>query len=995
MGIMKIFTFLFFILFSSCHAQYTSVWYNTENGLPQNSIKDVIKDKYGFIWIATDNGLVKYDGLHFTVIDKLPVTNLYFESFLGNIANDSIVIYNNYEKEKILIQQRKPGVFKAKTDVYKLLSKQNNIFTKRIVKNVLTNRYYNYVQYFVKLKYGSYTFYKNSIVYKEKDSSPKTISIPFNDEKLYNIFVDHEILYITDPKNRRTYSLHRGQLSIDENPTLFNDPDTKIYWHQTTGQVLLIHHDSIYVLLNENGEKRLKFLVKLKDIGNFSLYSIYYDQDYNKLYIGTGNNGLNIIDLRNFYIAKDNSDFADNIFYDFLPFDKNTIITTDGTEFSHEGIVRKYPFRKKEKYIILYDNKGDIFTRNNGYILRVKKKEQYKKVDSIFINLELDNIFEDKDLYSYSTTDFLKNNFLYIFKNSDFKKPDYVYRFSGFVNTFLRHGSDQVLVGCNNGLYLINLANGKQKIFPNIFVKHTIQTKDGNIWITTNKNGFYLFKNMKLVKMPNDKNGYLASAHSILEDKYGFFWISSNNGLFKVLKKELLQYAENKKALVTYYRFTKKDGLLTNEFNNSSGRILENGEFVFPSMNGFVFFDPDSIKSYYPKEENIYVERAEVNDIIVYFKDELILKNNDKIVEVFIDAPYYANPENLHIEARLEGERNVNWEQLEGSRYLINNLPPGKYVLHLRILLSADGEFIYKTLKLTIEAKFYQTVWFKTLIIMFGILIILLIIKTRTRLLESKNKSLEKIVFEKEDQLKETSKDLETTKEILKNETEYQKKIIETISHDITTPIRYLSDLSKNLYEVDDVQAQRKYLNSIYKSSEELYKFTLTLKEYSNLYKDDQINEENVYSVFELVDIKRNLFQELAKLNDTVIDNEINQDITTNVNKNILSAVIHNLLDNSVKNTKAGIISINANCIDKDIVEIEISDSGIGMSQEQIDYYTSMFDDFYNQEIYVKKYGLGLNMVLHFVRKIGGHISFKKNQPKGTITIIKIKNISL
>ncbi|RTZ46804.1 hypothetical protein EJ377_23320 [Chryseobacterium arthrosphaerae] len=54
----------------------------------------------------------------------------------------------------------------------------------------------------------------------------------------------------------------------------------------------------------------------------------------------------------------------------------------------------------------------------------------------------------------------------------------------------------------------------------------------------------------------------------------------------------MLQYASDGKTPVYYYRFTKRDGFLTNEFNGISqpnAYALENGEFVFPSMDGFVF----------------------------------------------------------------------------------------------------------------------------------------------------------------------------------------------------------------------------------------------------------------------------------------------------------------------------------------------------------------------------------------------------------------------
>uniref|UniRef100_A0AAU6WM76 Two component regulator propeller n=1 Tax=Chryseobacterium endophyticum TaxID=1854762 RepID=A0AAU6WM76_9FLAO len=94
--------------------------------------------------------------------------------------------------------------------------------------------------------------------------------------------------------------------------------------------------------------------------------------------------------------------------------------------------------------------------------------------------------------------------------------------------------------------------------------------------------------------MPEDPDRDIASAHTFLEDQKGYFWISTNNGLFKVKEKMLLDFAENKKYPVYYYRYTKLNGLLNNEFNTAypGGNILANGDFVFPSMEGFVFFRP-------------------------------------------------------------------------------------------------------------------------------------------------------------------------------------------------------------------------------------------------------------------------------------------------------------------------------------------------------------------------------------------------------------------
>src|SRR5580704_435204 len=50
--------------------QYARGVWQTENGLPQNTIHRVIQTRDGYIWVATDGGLARFDGLSFSVFDK-------------------------------------------------------------------------------------------------------------------------------------------------------------------------------------------------------------------------------------------------------------------------------------------------------------------------------------------------------------------------------------------------------------------------------------------------------------------------------------------------------------------------------------------------------------------------------------------------------------------------------------------------------------------------------------------------------------------------------------------------------------------------------------------------------------------------------------------------------------------------------------------------------------------------------------------------------------
>src|SRR5215467_12938561 len=64
--------FCLLFLFGSqvAHAQYRFDHWTTDNGLPQNSVRDIVKTRDGYLWMTTFDGLVRFDGVRFTVFNK-------------------------------------------------------------------------------------------------------------------------------------------------------------------------------------------------------------------------------------------------------------------------------------------------------------------------------------------------------------------------------------------------------------------------------------------------------------------------------------------------------------------------------------------------------------------------------------------------------------------------------------------------------------------------------------------------------------------------------------------------------------------------------------------------------------------------------------------------------------------------------------------------------------------------------------------------------------
>ncbi len=449
----------------------------------------------------------------------------------------------------------------------------------------------------------------------------------------------------------------------------------------------------------------------------------------------------------------------------------------------------------------------------------------------------------------------------------------------------------------------------------------------------------------------------------------------------------LLKYVQKKIFKLIYYRYSKEAGFNTNEFNggsNINGNKLKNGDFVFPSLNGLVFFNPLKIKSYYPAD--IYIERAMVNDKEKTFENTLMLSQENRRVEIFIDVPYYANPDNIVIETKLDDEGAGKWLPIGKDRkLLLSNLGYGTHFLTVRMLASDQQEYVFKKIRIIIPPFFYQTLWFKLITGLVLLFLLYLSVKWRISFHKKKNRELEAVIRLRTKALSQTVEDLEMTQIKLGKEIEQQKKLIGTITHDITTPLKFIALTSKEALDYDETNTYRteRILNSIYKSSNQLYNFTKTLKEYADIYNEYRTDETELYSLYELVEEKKILFDEIAANHNTAIVNKTDEKLMIRIGKNILAVIIHNLMDNAVKYTRNGMITISGTD-ENGVVMLEIADSGIGMDDQKIEYYTKLQENIENEKLLLQKYGMGLHLVLQLLQMIESKIMIKKNETKGT-----------
>src|SRR4051812_45153574 len=59
-------------LASAQQVDYNFINFSSKNGLSSNTVNVILKDKYGYMWFATDDGLNKFDGMHFAIYRHNP-----------------------------------------------------------------------------------------------------------------------------------------------------------------------------------------------------------------------------------------------------------------------------------------------------------------------------------------------------------------------------------------------------------------------------------------------------------------------------------------------------------------------------------------------------------------------------------------------------------------------------------------------------------------------------------------------------------------------------------------------------------------------------------------------------------------------------------------------------------------------------------------------------------------------------------------------------------
>ncbi|WP_338873788.1 two-component regulator propeller domain-containing protein [Spirosoma sp. SC4-14] len=496
----------------------------------------------------------------------------------------------------------------------------------------------------------------------------------------------------------------------------------------------------------------------------------------------------------------------------------------------------------------------------------------------------------------------------------------------------------------------------------------------GTIWVGTNQGGVNRYDaRTDRFSAITTRNG-LASNNiaAIIGDNSGHIWISTDNGLSR--------YNPHTHAIRNYQTTS---GLPSNDFIRNAV-YKQKERLYFGSLNGVVYFNPDSIRDD-TRPFPVYITSLKVLDQSRILTDSVIALNYDEnFLSLSFSALSYTYPEQNQYAYQLIGV-DKNWVQ-NGSRHVANytNLSPGYYTFRVKAS-NSDGIWNEKgtAIQLIIYPPWWATWWAYCIYTILAAGAIWAYMRFYTNRIRQQQ------------ELELNRREAEQ----LKTVDELKTRFFSNITHEFRTPLSLIiSPIEKLLNDSRFDWSTRQTLALIQRNADHLLRLINQLLDLSKLEANQMTVVQMRGNIAEFVGHLLASFRPSAEQkNVLLLYSAVGPETELLFDADKWEKILANLLSNALKFTKSGghvtvTLKPDSTQTTEEIshIEIQIEDSGIGISPE---YLPHIFDRFYQIDTSrTRAYegtGIGLALVKELIDLIGGTI-YAESQP-GVGTTFRLK----
>ena len=472
--------------------------------------------------------------------------------------------------------------------------------------------------------------------------------------------------------------------------------------------------------------------------------------------------------------------------------------------------------------------------------------------------------------------------------------------------------------------------------------------------------------------------------NSIAEDGNGILWLGTDKGLSRFDPKEEV-----------FHTFEKSDGLLADYFlERSSFSRFE--KIYFGTNHGLVVFHQDSITKVNQKSP-VFITQVKVLDKNISLNQrEIKLKHFENFLYIDFTAINFHAPDKTQFMYRMEGV-DVDWVNNGTRRFAgYSELKPGHYTFKVRALSGNSlTEASSTELDFRILPPWWQTVWAYS-----GYTILLLLFLY-----------LFKSFTVKREQLKHelVLKQIEADK-ILEID-QLKSRFFANISHEFRTPLTLILGplekiMSKNEYKNDHSIFLMMQRNA--KRLQQLINQLLDLSKLESGKMELNLKPAALTSFLKVLVYSFSSLAERKQINYTIRNPQENPIAYFDADK--LEKILNNLISNSFKFSQTGgtvLVNIQLlpfenekkpNWLNKidvfnslEVLEIQVEDKGIGMSEVQLENIFNRFYQIEDSNLYdMGGSGIGLSLVRELVDLYEGEIQVSSQLGVGTVFKLRL-----
>ncbi|MBL8203842.1 MAG: hypothetical protein JNM09_06395 [Blastocatellia bacterium] len=734
-----------FILFAVCLSltarsdsgfsllQFSHELWQTEQGLPQNTVQTLLQTRDGYVWLGTREGLARFDGIRFTIFDKhntlqIPhnqIRHLY-EDRDGRLWIATPGGLLRYER----------GVFTAYTTKDGLAS--NNVWS--VFQDRAGNLWVATVNGLNQFRDGKFTTFTTAqgllndsieVIREDKDgalwigtegglsrykdgaftSFTKQNGLVGNAVK--TLFVDQQShLWIGTTEglsvmaNSKFISYTTREGLIHNEVKAIAEDQTNTLWIGTPRGLMRFRDGKFAAVTSPEGFNDTPILSLLKDREG-------------SLWVGTETNGLHVLRAKKFTTFTTREGLSANVVRSIFG-DRNGQVwvgTERGLNLLRNGQVAQKSLPNDDVMAMSDDSEGNLWVGTTDGLKRIKGA-------SITTFTERDGL-SDRFIRSLHTG---RDGSLWIgtrrglthFRNGQFTPYTMLDGLpSDLVGALYEDRAGALWIGTLAGLSRFkdekftnyNTASG----LSNEVVISLYEDAGGALWIGTLGGGLNRFKDGKFTSFTT-KDGLPDDAiYQILEDAQNNLWMSSNKGIIRVSRKELEARTDPAQKLKTVMTFGTADGMETRECSGGghpAGWKTADGKLWFATIKGVAMIDPANLKLN-QQPPPIAIERVVVDDREVAMNAPITLSPEKARFEFYYTGLSFIAPNKVTFKYKLEGF-DPDWIEA-GTRRVAwyTNIPAGQYRFVVRAC-NNDGVWSESaaSVEFLLQPRFYQTWWF-------------------------------------------------------------------------------------------------------------------------------------------------------------------------------------------------------------------------------------------------------------------------------------------